>query len=1022
MTLPVLAALGLSAALLAPDADRDGWSDAEERRAGTSPVDPAQSPQAPRYAVVDLGSRDLHGWPIAISHHGHRVLTTSGSTWSWDRGWAPPPAAEPGESLHFHAIDPQGRVVGEVDTRRWPEASTELAVWDEGRRTIIPGSRAIPGSGQGWRYRALRWLRGGGILLDAQPLVTTFDGPTGGDCIVGTPAGLPEPDARVLSGQVVADSAGNRWTRDIDGAWLPVGVDPLGPSESPLALGDGGAAVAREPEGAHVLIPGVGRIPLPESSTLQSSAFSDLPGVPMSVVEIGPPGRAWLPDGRGGYRRPVPLRALLPSEERWGEVQVMAADGSGALLALGRRSGAYWRILLLLPCSALVDLTRATDADGRRLAIARERAVAPTEAAPLLLWLNEDSDVGDISPGSDVDLPGPPSSSADHARPSPAGRLDESDWFPLALALGRLAEDLPPFEVRLLGPGASLVNALELDLPVARFNQSLQRDLRGVHGPARGAFAGASKAVGVGSGFRLSDGFADRLVGRRLLGHGEGSLLLEGKAVGAGPLRVALVRRGAAPDRDPQPAEILFHLDVPVAVARAEALHRAVDARDGSFRPPVPSLAEPRGDTLPWLVFVHGFNVGVPEGRAWGSEIFRRFHQAGSSAPFIAFRWYGDQGAANYPMAVECAVGASARLHALLVALARERPRRPFVLVGHSLGAYVSLLAAERAAATPGLPPIRACVLVNAALPSEALDPAAPARAADYPLGLGRPHAELMTPADTSWASTPPFSLAECKAAAWAAHFPPDDRRSTCRWTGRFAGHGRIINLYSRTEDVLEPPAAAPSLHPDLATIADRGAWVYQEQRKGRLVSAVVNLRRAQAGWRESRSLSRARELQLAGPARRAELLRSRPLFAEFREADLHHPDVGGASRGSRAVSRAQGGSFGWGSRDLPPGADWTVRDELLAHAIPALSPAAGAVPVAGCLNYRMDGLGPADVPVDGVPCFPLGWPRGVESAPHLAAPAPVWRHSDWRNVAFPYVHPVFALIVRETGLSLPPP
>lgn len=1022
MNFSLLAGLGLSAALFAPDADRDGWSDAEERRAGTSPVNPRQSPQPPRYAVVDLGSREIMGWPIAISHEGQRVLTTSGAAWSWEQGWAPPPSLGQGESAYFHAISPEGRIVGELETRRWPEASTELAVWEEGRRSVIPGSRAIPGSGQGWRYRALRWLRGGGILLEAQPLVTTFDGPTGGDCIVGTPAGLPEPRLSILSGQVIADSAGGRWTRDVDGAWLPVGVEPLGPSEVPLALGDGGAWVAREPEGAHVALPGSSRIPLPDSATLQSAAFSDLPGVPPAVVELGPPGRAWLPDGRGGYRPPVPLRALLPSDGGWSEVQAMAADGSGVLVALGRRSGAPWRILLLMPCSALADLTRATDADGRRLALVRERAVHPTEAAPLLLWLNEDRDVGDVSDDPAGDLPGLPPAEADHARDAPAGRLDESDWFPVALALGRLAEDLPPFEVRLLGPGASLVNALELDLPVARFNQSLQRDFRGVHGPARGTFAGASKAGRVGSGLRLSAGFADRLVGRRLLGHGEGALLLEGKSQGAGPLRIALVRRGAAPDRDPEPPEILFDLAIPVAVAKAESLHRAADARERSFRPTPPALAETGADDLPWVVFVHGFNVNAPEGRAWGSEIFRRLHQAGSSAPFVAFRWYGDQGSANYPMAVECAAGAAARLHNLLVSLSRERPRRPFVLIGHSLGSYVCLLAAERATATPAFPPVKACVLVNAAVPAEAIDPAAPARGADYPLGLGRPLAELMTPPGTPWASSPPFSLASTRASAWASHFPADDRRSACRWTGRFASHGRVINLYSRTEDVLEPPAADPSYQPALSTVSDHGAWVYQEQRKGRIVSAVVNLRRAQAGWREARSPARARDLLSADPARRAELLRTRPLFADFREPDLLHPDLGAASRGSRAAARAQGGSFGWGSRELPPGADWTVRDELLAHAIPALSAAAGSVPVAGCLNYRMDGLGEADVPVEGVPSFPMGWPRGVESAPHLAAPAPVWRHSDWRNVAFPYVHPVFALIVRETGLSLPPP
>ncbi len=1022
MPLPGFLTLAFAASLLAPDADRDGWSDAEERRAGTSPIDSSKVPLAPRYATVDLGAQASLGWPVALSHRGHRVLASSGATWSWGAGWRMPPPLAEGEQAYYFAIDPDGRVAGEVETRRWPEATADLAIWQDGVRQLVPGTHADLRSGQGWRYRPLRWLREGGLLLEAQPLVTSFDGPVGGDCLVATVAGAPEPDRRILTGQVVGDSSGARWVRDVDGAWLPFGVAPLGPSEVPIALGDGGEVLSRDPEGATVGLPGGERAALPDSATLGSATFTDLPGAPRAVVEVGPPGRVWLPDGKGRYHPPVALRELLPSDEAWTEVSVMAGDGSGALLALGRRAAGPWRILLLLPCRALADLTRATDADGFRTAIVPDRAAHPTEARPLLLWINDDRDEGDVAEEALGDQPGVHGADADHLRPTPRGRLDQADWFPLSLALGRLAEDLPPFEVRLLGEGARLVNVLELDLPVARFNQSLQRDLAAVHGPSRGPFSAAAKAGAVGSGWRLSDGFAERLVGPRLLGHGESSLLLEGRAEGSGPLHVAFLRRGAAAGRDPRPEEILFRLTVPVAVSKVEALHRAADARDRSLRVPPAALGERGEASLPWLIFVHGFNVDAAEGRAWGAEIFRRFHQAGSSAPFVAFRWYGDQGAANYPMAVESAAGAAARLHALMVALARERPGRPFVLVGHSLGAYVCLLAAERAGANRALPPVRATVLVNAAVPSEALDASAPARAADYPLGAGRTLAELMVPPETVWVATEPYVRPECRAAAWASAFPPEDRRSTCRWTGRFAAHGPVINLYSRTEDVLAPPAAPGEPQPGLDTVSDFGAWVYQEQRKGRTVSLAVNLRRAQAGWRAAFGASRARDLRAARPEDRLTLLRSRPAFSDFREPDLLHPDVGPASRGSRAVGRVQGGTFGWGSRELPPGADWTVRDELLAHAIPALSAPAGAVPVAGCLNYRMDGLGPSDTPLAGLTPFPLGWARGVESAPHLPAPAPIWRHSDWRNVAFPYVHPVFALIVRETGLSLPPP
>jgi hypothetical protein len=90
----------------------------------------------------------------------------------------------------------------------------------------------------------------------------------------------------------------------------------------------------------------------------------------------------------------------------------------------------------------------------------------------------------------------------------------------------------------------------------------------------------------------------------------------------------------------------------------------------------------------------------------------------------------------------------------------------------------------------------------------------------------------------------------------------------------------------------------------------------------------------------------------------------------------------------------------------------------LLAHAIPALSPAAGSVPLTGIRNYRMDGAGSSDPHPGELAPFPLGWPRGIEVTAYLDAPAPIWRHSDWKNVAYPYVHPVYATLIREAKLG----
>ena len=129
---------------------------------------------------------------------------------------------------------------------------------------------------------------------------------------------------------------------------------------------------------------------------------------------------------------------------------------------------------------------------------------------------------------------------------------------------------------------------------------------------------------------------------------------------------------------------------------------------------------------------------------------------------------------------------------------------------------------------------------------------------------------------------------------------------------------------------------------------------------------------------------------------------------------------TGPRSPGSRVVLHREGATTGWGAQGTVPSTlTWTVRDELLAHAIPARSCPAGSVPLAGAMNYRMDGVGMQDPLYADLRPFPLGWPRGIESVEYLPASTYVWRHSDWKNVAFPYVYPVFAFIGKTSGLTL---
>jgi hypothetical protein len=1027
------ALLLLPLALAAQPADRDGdgWSDAEELAKGFLPDDPGSHPPAPRYAPVDLGALAEFGWPVALSDERHRVLTDRGFRWSWDRGWerlASPPETE---SVEFGIIRAEGGVLARAESSEDGLPVTSVWRWDAaGGVRLVPGTshRYVPDAEPApWLIRPLRWLRGDAFLLSAEPIVIEPE-PLGVDVLVGdATSGVPAPRRRQLSPLVIANGVGERWIADFDspsGTWRLDGHPRRLPEgEEPLAWSDDGALLCRRNGGLMLEEVGAPTWKLPFSSGVARAALVDAPGSLRAVVALAAAEPlVWDVDAEDRDLRPPELLVhLVDAEEGWSALHPVAVDAAGAILAVGNRKGAGLRLVLLVPFRVRVDLPRRTDAEGRRSLLPMGDEGFPTEHRPLRLWVNDDRDDGDAAPDSLADLPGQGHDPrANFRRPSVGGAADLVDWFPVALRLGRAAEDLPPFDIRLLGP-AHLVQAVESSLPIARAAQFLQRDLGAGHGPGLDQPLGlAHKSRAVAGGLCLSTAFAQSAVGPRLLGLGEGVFLVEGAAVGKGTIWVTLVRRGLPRDRVPLPSDILLRAPLRVEVGPVTRFYCDWNARHRGLSPSAPPPMSPptTPPSAPWVIFIHGFNVGPDPGLAWGAEIFKRLHQAGSRGPFIAFRWYGDQGAANYASAVECAPAAADRLRQQMMSLHQLEPTRPFVLVGHSLGAYVALLASDPARLPKALS-LRACVLVNAAVPMEAMDIAAPLRQADYAEGRGQPLHQLMAPPSSVWRAEPPFAALAAQPGFWAAHFPPDDLRSGCRWVGRLTGRGLVLNLYSRSEDVLSPPPAEDARWPGVLAVADHGAWIYQEASKGRWPGRWVNPVRSQAGWALSAQASRrASDLLRLPAARQPELLRTRPLFADFRERALLHSRLGPSSAGSRSVERTTAVLRGVGATSPPSGSKWTLRDELLAHAIPALSPAAGSVPVPGVLNYRMDGAGPADPPPRGLAPFPLGWPGNIEAVAYLDAPGPVWRHSDWRIIAFPYVHPAFAFIVHHAGLG----
>ena len=1039
------------------DSDGDGWPDIEERAKGFDPKSTASFPPAPRYAVVDLGPLSQNGMPVALSSTGQRVLTASGRRWSWQSGWQQ--LALPSDvEVNYDIIRSDGAVIGRMEHFDALEPYGELWFWDShGNGRSIPGTRRdytvtdLPGEESSWEFYPIKWLRADDFLARAIPLTIEM-APIPIDVLVASVVGAPRPVRRLSEASIAADGSGSRWVKpflSVDGEaaeWRLEGAGSratLCADAQPLALTEDGemlthyrhrlywyASLATEP------------VPLSESNGVKQAALTVNDAGEVIALSLGPSSLVW--DLQDITKPPSRLVNLVEAEEMWVNFASVAADNHGAILAIGSRLKSAqvkrssdgvlltegWgvgdvelRIVLLIPMRVRCDLERAVDASGLRLNFPMDDSGHTPAARPIRLWLNDDHDAGDWTDDPDSDVPGLVLPTPHNAlQPQVGGRSDLVDWFPVCLRLGHATQDLPPFRLRILSANLP-INAVETSLPIVRATQYFQREFGWRHGPGLNQLLSEStKSMPSVGGIVLSSTFSDQLKEERLLGAGEGMFLIEGREKGDALVWIALIKANVPDSRAPLADEILLRAPLRIKIAPVEDFYRQWDARASRARlSPEPSALPDAQCPGPWVIFTHGFNVNARAGRAWGAEIFKRMYQAGSCGRFISFRWFGDQGSANYAAAVECAPAAADRLVEQSQLLELLDSKRPWVLLGHSLGAYVSVLAGRER--MTGLN-VQSIVLIDAALPSEALDADAPSRRADYSTGEGVLQKQLMLPLRGPWRTVAPYTWPAVQASCWAELFPMDDLRSTCRWTGRVPSGAPVLNLYSRTEDVLMPPPADAAFWPTLLTVSDYGAWVYAETTKGRWTSELVNSQHAQGGWALAQGATRRSQRLMESPlSARPLLLRTEPLFAAFRlQGALTSSATGPRSQGSRAVMRRQNATTGWGARTTVPSAlTWTVRDELLAHAIPARSCPAGSVPLTGVINYRMDGVSMQDPLYEDFRPFPLGWPRGIESVEYLPAPTYVWRHSDWKNVAFPYVYPVFAFIGKTSGLTLNP-
>jgi hypothetical protein len=610
------------------------------------------------------------------------------------------------------------------------------------------------------------------------------------------------------------------------------------------------------------------------------------------------------------------------------------------------------------------------DRDGH---IARDER--PKGGRPLRHWVNDDDDQGEWQ--GQADFPGLTASS-DHANPGVDGLRDLVDFMPINLNLARVIRLMPPadgFEYFLRNEDRAAQVVLTGLSPAAAGTIHRNPDLRTFGSNLDGPVTAAEVLTADTRGrIALPQIFVERLRDR-----GHGVILLEATRPTNLPLWIEIFQYGRR----------VASIEQSLAVCSVEAMYRHVDlsgvAREFSGRPAerpkkprLHQIDEPAG--LPdgessdrWVVMIHGYNVPADAARSWHAETFKRLRAMGNDARFVGVTWNGDTGL-DYHKAVFQAFQTGDEIPRALGFLDASRT----TLIAHSLGNIVASQAVQ-AGFTPA-----SYFMLNAALPIEAL-------AGEADLSV---QAAAMT--ERRWRSYP----RKLYASDWSKNYPTDDTRSTYTWTNcfnRVRTAGIVVNCFSPGEDVTNCPPEIESASV-LATLwagrnVDYGVWKTQELLKGVGANrslAMLAMERSQGGWGfnlgwrgrfvpHGPGKADGGHYELVDPVTAGKLssqqLRIYPFFRHFREIRIHFP---GPMKLSPLLNL----------KDL--------RYDLLARGIPAQSYAAGAESVPGMANLDLEQAGRNPV---------LRWPAGGHTDKKRLHR---WLHSDFKNVALPFVHPLF--------------
>ena len=480
---------------------------------------------------------------------------------------------------------------------------------------------------------------------------------------------------------------------------------------------------------------------------------------------------------------------------------------------------------------------------------------ATTKEYPLLMWLNDDDDKGEIQSGADFSVSKFDQNSNNYKI---AGMRDLVDYFPIFVDVQSMVKSFSPSQYEyILKEKTSSLKMVEAHANAHPSGDKIlmpgfsdeHSNFKKIHSsPVVASFFEDLRVTPITArGVQLSDTFLYRA------GKGIGGIiLLEGvnRSQEDRPLELELVIQKKSTGEiesttsmwiQTSPVEEMFrHINlqyIPGLLFPDEVDHKGFPNRL------MPKAYPDKRTTTDYFVFLHGYNVMGEPAKGWVGEIFKRMYQAGFKGRFVGVTWHGasdnSAGAPDYHSAIYDAFVTSE-------VLAEEIPKytvgaSSVTLAGHSMGNVVI----SNAISQFGLVHDK-YFMIDAAVAIEAYD-AEQVTVVSRGLEVPKMFERMI---EAKWKG---YSE-DVMASNWHKLFNEGDPRRKLTWNNHFSDAlENAYNFYSSGENILEnanESEAVLASWDDLVFRGGRHSWVTQEIGKG-CQSAVFAFKNkpCQGGW-----------------------------------------------------------------------------------------------------------------------------------------------------------------------------